>query len=168
MSEEIRILITDATSDDISDSAPVATAGAGKGGTAMSPTDEESAEKVKKTGAVAEGLVAVREITPFISQAMNFQVSQIEITTGSAEAQRKAQTMVGVISKGGGILVAVMTGGPYAAAIAALTTALQEIFTISQRYAEIQNDKRIESENLALRKSRLGMATNRSRTGGVS
>ena len=161
MSEEVRIIITDETG---SEGAPVSTQGSGSSSTAMPPKDEKEAEKAKRAGASSMGLVAVRKIAPFISQAVNFQISQIEITTGNAEAQRKAQMLSNAAGNIGSVVVAGMSGGPWAVAI----VAAQGILSVAQRSIEIQNQKQLESENLALRKSRLGMSTNRSRTGGVS
>jgi hypothetical protein len=87
--------------------------------------------------------------------------------TGSAELQRKKQAFASVGSNATGLVIAGATGGFGAAAAMAgmqlLQTAIQSI--INQ--VNINNQKIIESENLALAKSRAGMVTNKSRGGGV-
>ena len=164
MSEEVRIIITDETSGE---GAPVATPQSNAPSTPMAPASPKEAKKTSQK-AVAAGLVAYREISPYISQAVQFQISQIEVTTGSAETQRKAQFLSSAIGTGVSVVVAGFAGGPAAAAAAAGMAAIQGITSAFYRSMEIQNQKMRENENLALRKSRLGLATNRSRTGGVS
>lgn len=165
MSEEVRIIITDETSGE---GTPVATPRSSAPSTPMAPKDEKDAKKEARAGVIAMGLVAYRELSPYISQAVQFGISQIEVTTGSAESQRKAQMLSNMAGTGLSIVVAGLAGGPGAAAAAAGMAALQGITSALYRSMEIQNQKRLENENLALRKSRLGLATNRSRTGGVS
>lgn len=165
MSEEVRIIITDETSGG---GAPVSTPKSNAPTTPTPPTTPKDAKRAERAGAIAAGLVAYREISPYISQAVQFQISQIEVTTGSAEAQRKAQTLSSVIGTGSSVVIAGLAGGPGAAAAAAGMAALQGITSALYRSMEIQNQKRLENEQLALRKSRLGLATNRSRTGGTS
>lgn len=165
MSEEVRIVITDETANE---GAPVSTPKSGSPTTPMAPSDEKGSKRSERNGAIAAGLVAYRALSPFISQAVQFGISQIEINTGSAESQRKAQILSSVAGTAGSIVVAGISGGPYAAAAAAGMAAIQGIASTFYKSMEIQNQKRLESEELALRKSRLGLATNRSRTGGVS
>ena len=165
MSEEVRIIITDETSNE---GAPVSTPKSSNPTTPMAPTDEKGSKRSERNGAIAAGLVAYRELSPFISQAVQFGISQIEVNTGSAETQRKAQILSSIAGTGGSIVIAGISGGPYAALAAAGMAAIQGATNAIYRSTEIQNQKRLESEELTLRKSRLGLATNRSRTGGVS
>lgn len=165
MSEEVRIVITDETA---TEGAPVSTPKSGSPTTPMAPSDEKGSKRSERNGAIAAGLVAYRELSPFISQAVQFSISQKEFNTGLAESQRKAQILSSMSGAGMSIVVAGFSGGPYAAAAAAGMAAIQGIASTFYKSMEIQNQKRLENEELALRKSRLGLATNRSRTGGVS
>lgn len=165
MSEEVRIIITDDTEDE---STPVSSPQSGASSTAMPPKDEKGAEKAKRSGSSSMGLVAIRKLAPFISQAVNFSVSQIEITTGNAESQRKAQVLSSMAGTGMSLIVAGLSSGVGGVITTGGMAAMQGITAAAQRSVEIENQKRLEYESLVLRKSRLGISTNRSRTGGVS
>ena len=68
MSEEVRIIITDQSTDIEAEAAPVSTSANGNGKTAMPPRNERSAKKTGATlGAVSLGLVSVKEIAPYIT-----------------------------------------------------------------------------------------------------
>jgi hypothetical protein len=121
----------------------------------------------KKNNDFIKALVSVNTIKPYIMQAASFYVSQIEMETGSASTQRKAQAYAGIVASAGSIVSAGISGGPYAAAAAAAITALQTVIQTGINEANIANQKRLEQENIALRKSRLGMSVNRSRGGGT-
>ena len=97
-----------------------------------------------------------------------FAVSQIEVSTGSAESQRRAQMISGAVGKLGGIVAAGMAGGAVGAAVAAGMVVVEGVVDSVYKGIEVENRKRLENESLYLRRSRLGMAINRSRTGGVS
>lgn len=130
-----------------------------------------AATPIKKSGEskgrLVSSIVAVGAVKPYIEQAINFGVSQVEMRTGSAEMQRKAQAFSSVASTAGGMVIAGLTGGLGAAAAMAGMQLLQTIIQTSINQVNINNQKIIESENLALAKSRAGMVTNKSRGGGV-
>lgn len=167
MSEEVRIVITDESEGE---GTPIATVGGG-GSTPRAPVSQTEAKKISKSGGIAMGLVAVQTVTPYVKQIAQFTVSQIEVTTGNAEAQRRAEAVIsttsGLAGSIGAIAAGAKVGGFYGAAAAAIIVAVQGIFSLNTRSAEIKNEQMLEKENIALRKSRLGQSVNRSRTGGV-
>ena len=135
-------------------------------GNAATPITKKKAT-AESPNRLVSSIVAVGAIKPYIDQAVSLGVSTVEMRTGSAELQRKKQAFASVASNAGGLIIAGATGGVGAAAAMAgmqlLQTAIQSI--INQ--VNINNQKIIESENLALAKSRAGMVTNKSRGGGV-
>lgn len=136
-----------------------------------SPDNTETPEKAKKQqerGALALGLVAVNQITPYVTQAINFGISQISMDTGSDELQRKAQAASSIAGGIASIGMGAMTGGIAGAAVMAAVQGIQAMISVSQNMAAISNQKRIENENIALKKSRAGLSVNRSRTGGIT
>lgn len=161
---EYRVIIENATDGEGSEK-PLSFPGGEQPDNTAAP---EKAKKKQDKGALALGLVAVNQITPYVTQAINFGISQISMTTGSDELQRKAQAVSSLAGGLSGIGMAALTGGLPAAAIAAGMTALQSIISVQQNLATIANQKRIEDENIALKKSRAGLSVNRSRTGGIT
>ncbi len=117
--------------------------------------------------ALASAIVATNVIKPYIQQAISFGISQIDMQTGSAELQRKAQFWNNVGSSATSIIVAGAAGGPVgalgAAAMLGVTTAIET----GINYVNINNRKILEAENLQLARSRAGMVTNHSREGGT-
>ena len=100
------------------------------------PITPEEAQRKKDQGVNMAGLVAINQITPYITQAVNFGISQISMTHGSDELQRKVQVVSSI--------------------------------TVGYNLTSIQIQSKIEDENIALKKSRAGLAVNRSRTGGTA
>lgn len=126
----------------------------------------------KKTSASSQNrlisaVVATNTIKPYIQQAVTFGISQVDMQTGSPELQRKMQAITGVASSVGGIVTSGIVGGWAGAAASAGMQILQGLIQTSINYVNINNQKIIESENLALARSRAGMVTNKSRGGGV-
>ena len=140
------------------------------------PNDEPSnnkptgpvARKTQTSGNLAMALVAVNQITPYITQAINFGISQISMTTGSQELQRKAQILSSVAGTTMSIGIAAVTGGVPAAAFAAVMQGVNAAISFSYNQISIANQRRIEDESIALKTSRTGLSVNRSRTGGVA
>ena len=126
------------------------------------PTVQKSAKAVDK-GAVAAGLVAVASIRPYVDMAVNFGISQISLVTGSEEAQQRAQAVNGMVSSATSLGIAAIAGGIPGLAAAAGMMAI----AFSQHNYTVNVKKAIEAENINLRTSRLGAATNRSRGGAV-
>jgi hypothetical protein len=161
----INIIIRNETDGD---NLPVSTQDSPKGTRAAKAVSQEEAARKKEKGELAAGLVAVQQVKPYIDQAINFGVSQIQATTGSAEIQQRTQLVTGAASTGISITLGALVGRATGAAVTAAMSALQASISIVQNSIARENNRRIENENINLRKSRLGQSVNRSRTGGVS
>lgn len=131
------------------------------------PTPEKSRQK-NDSGIPAAGLVAVNQITPYVTQAINFGISQITVTAGSTELQRKAQIVSSLVGTTASIGMAAAVGGIGGAAVMAGMQVLNGIISTGYNMISIENQKRIEDENISLKKSRAGLSVNRSRTGGTT
>lgn len=128
----------------------------------------EQAERNKEKGMNVAGLVAVNQLTPYITQAINFGISQISMNVGSDELQRKAQVMSSIGGTAASIGMAALTGGIPGAAIMAGIQLMNGLISMEYNKVAIANQKQIENENIALRKSRAGLSANKSRTGGTA
>lgn len=124
--------------------------------------DQKKADKAASSGSLTSALVAVKTIEPYIQQAANFAVSQISFQNGSTELQQRAQAFSGIASSAIAI-GAVAISNPIAAASMAGMQMLQKSISLFTNYVNIQNQKTLEQENLALRRSRAGMLAGRSR-----
>lgn len=150
------------------DNIPVSTKDSPKGTKAAKAVSQEEATRKKERGELVAGLVAVQQVKPYVDQAINFRFSQIQATTGSAELQQRAQLVSGAVSSGTSIILGAAVGGISGAAATAALSVLQSSISFVQNSITVENNRRIERENINLRKSRLGQSVNRSRTGGVS
>lgn len=148
---------------------PIATEPSVDGGSYVaSPITKSTASKGNGSqNALASAIVATNVIKPYIQQAISFGISQIEMQTGSAELQRKAQFLNNVGASATSIITAGVVGGVGgalgAAAMLGVTTAIET----GINYVNINNRKILEAENLQLARSRAGMVSNHSRGGGV-
>ena len=160
----IEVIITDTTQGD---RVPVSTQAEPQGTTAGQGVSQSKAENKADKGAVAAGLVAVQQVMPYVNSAVNFGVSQIQMTTGSAELQQRAQLVSGMASTAISIGLGAAVGGVPGAAISAALAALQSSITFAQNSIILNQQKVLEGENLRLKSSRVGMTVNRSRSGGA-
>ena len=160
----IEVIITDTTQGD---RVPVSTQAEPQGTTAGQGVSQSKAENKADKGAVVAGLVAVQQIMPYVNTAVNFGVSQIQMTTGSAELQQRAQLVSGMASTAISIGLGAAVGGVPGAAISAALAALQSSITFAQNSIVLNQQKVLEGENLRLKSSRVGMTVNRSRSGGA-
>ena len=156
------ILIRD-EQEDVS-GVPVATP---DGVTGKAPTSNTVSQEQAK-GNNAAGLVAAQQIAPYISQAVNFGVSQIGAVRGSPELQQRLQVVTGVASFAANVGLGAMTGGVAGAAVMAVVSVVQSAVSTAYRVQEISNQRLIENETISYRKSRYGQSINRSRYGGVA
>ena len=136
----------------------------GEGSIATPITQKSSGSKQNR---LVSAIVATNTIKPYVEQIANFGISQVEMTTGSPELQRKLQAASGVASTLSSITIGGVTGGWQGAAVAAAMQLIQGILQTSLNQININNQKQIESENLSLARSRAGMISNKSRGGGV-
>lgn len=150
------------------DKTPVSTASSPSGTSSGVPVSQAKAERKAERGAFVAGVVAVQQIKPYVDQVIGFKVSQIEATTGSAELQQRAQIVTGAVSAVASIGMGAIVGGVPGAAVSAALTVVSGAISAVQNTAAINNNKRIERENLQRRKSALGQSVNRSRSGGTA
>ena len=160
----IEVIITDTTQGD---RVPVSTQAEPQGTTAGQGVSQSKAENKADKGAVVAGLVAVQQLMPYVNSAVNFGVSQIQMTTGSAELQQRAQIVTGMAFTAISIGLGAAVGGVPGAAISAALAALQSSITFAQNSIILNQQKVLEGENLRLKSSRVGMTVNRSRSGGA-
>lgn len=161
----IEVIIRDET---IGDRTPVTTTNEPEGTTAGHGVSQQKAEAKADKGMMAAGLVAVQQAMPYVNTAINFGVSQIQMRTGSAELQQRAQIVSGLASTAISIGLGAAIGGVKGAAISAALQVVQGSISFVQNSITISQQKAFESENLRLKSSRVGMTVNRSRTGGVT
>lgn len=161
----IEVIITDTTSGDRT---PVSTRDEPQGTTKGQPVSQKKKEKETDRGVAAAGLVGLQQIMPYVNTAINFGVSQIQVQTGSAELQQRAQIVTSVTSTAVSIGMGAAIGGVGGAAVAAAMQALQGAISFVQNSITINTQQRMEAENIRLKTSRIGMTVNRSRTGGVT
>ena len=64
---------------------PVSTPDSPQGTAAAAPVSQKKAEQAKDRGAIVAGGVGAQQIKPYVDTVINFSVSQIQATTGSAE-----------------------------------------------------------------------------------
>jgi hypothetical protein len=121
----------------------------------------------RNANALASAMVATNYIKPYIQQAVSVGISQIEMSTGASEMQRKMEAMSSIGSSVGGIVAAGVAGGIGAAGVATAMLLVQKVIETEINRMNIKNQKIYERENLSLAKSRAGMVTNRSRDGGT-
>ena len=163
MEGEYRVIIENRTDDS---GAPVST---GKSN-AEQPSEGVPAKKKQERGSgnlMANVMVATNVIKPYVQQAASFGVSQIEMQTGSAALQRRAQAYASIGSSASSVITAGIMGGPAAALGAAGIMAFQSMIQAAMTHNVIQMQKQIEQESIELRKSRVGLSINRSRGGGT-
>lgn len=150
------------------DKLPVSTQSEPGGTSSGTPVSQPKAERKKEQGAFVAGVVAAQQIKPYVDQIIGFKVSQIEATTGSAELQQRAQIVSGAVSAVASIGMGAVVGGVPGAIVSTALTVLSSSITAVQNVSAIENNRRIERENLQRRKSAYGQSVNRSRTGGTS
>jgi hypothetical protein len=137
------------------------------GGSVAEPVKKNNGKDGNPKNSLFSSLFASNTVKPYIQQAISFGVSQVDMNTGSSELQRKLQAFSSVGSSLGGIVSAGIVGGLPGAAAALGMQTLQTVIQTAINQVNINNQKIIESENLALARSRAGMVTNKSRGGGV-
>lgn len=146
---------------------PVSTQQKADGTDAGQQVTQAVAQNRKDNGVVAAGLVAVQQISPYVNQIANFGISQIGAETGAIELQQRAQVISNFASTGANVAMGAMVGGVSGALVTLAISALQSSISFLQQTQAIQTQRRIENDNIALRKSRLGQTVNRSRGGNV-
>lgn len=107
--------------------------------------------------------VVFKEVGNLASQSVSFYVTNIGLTTGNSESQARAQLALNVANKGALLAASIATGNIIGAGL--LIT--NELISIGFRQSQIDLQQNIESTNLAVSRTRAGIAFNSSRTGGT-
>lgn len=107
--------------------------------------------------------VVFKEVGNLASQSVSFYVTNIGLTTGNSESQARAQLALNVANKGALLAASIATGNIIGAGL--LIT--NELLSIGFRQSQIDLQQNIESTNLAVSRTRAGIAFNSSRTGGT-
>lgn len=165
--QEVNYKITIENSTGQGNRTPVSTQTQPEGTQSAQPVSQPQATAQKDKGVVTAGIVAVQHITPYVNQIVNFGVSQIGADTGAVELQQRTQVVTSAVSAGTSIALGAVVGGVPGALVSMAFTALQSAISYIQQTQAIQTQRRIENDNIALRKSRLGQTVNRSRGGNV-
>ena len=163
--ETIEVILKNHTDGD---RVPVSTQAQPGGTSAGTQANDRNTAASRDKGVLAAGLVAVQQIMPYVDTAISFTSTQIGYSSGSADLQNRVQILAGAASSGAQILMGAAVAGPAGAAVMLATQVVQSAVSYASNHMEISNQKRIEFESVALRRSRLGQSVNRSRTGGVS
>lgn len=150
------------------DRVPVSTPNEPQGTKSGAPVSVAKAERAQSGGNPLGVLVVAQQAQPYVDQAVNLGVSQIQATTGSAELQQRAQTINGFVSATRSIVYGGIAGGGAGAAMAAGVVIVGATVSAVQNGIAIETNRRIEREAIDRKTSRLGQTINRSRTGGVT
>lgn len=164
---EYRITIINGTEQTTDQRTPVATQQTIQDNTQKADKPKVVGDK-QNAGALAMALTATSQLKSYVDNAINFGIANIGFETGSIEAQRKMQTISSAMSTASSVAISGIVGGIGTAGLSLAIMGLNAMISTMQNSIQIQNQKQLESESLNLRKSRLGVAINRSRGGGFA
>lgn len=161
MATEYVIRIEDGTAQ--SSAAPVASQDVAK------QTPGQPLQNQKTTAAA---YIAGHAIMPMVKSVTAYAASSVEISTGSRELQQKTDMVMSLVSTGMSTFTTVTSSAAVfgvagifvGLAISAINLATQ--YGIKQ--AQMQQQMRLEEEQLSLYRSRFGVSFNQSRTGGAT
>lgn len=134
-----------------SKSSPVA-GDSGNGGSA--PAKNQSTENLVKS------LVAYKKVVPYVKQAIQHEISTVELRTGSAELQQRIEFGYQVVSSGVGIAENILVGfavGNVAGAVAGAVVGIAgELLNVGYRADTINLKRSEESISLGIMDRRAG------------
>ena len=129
----------------------------------------EARRAVQSKPSDTKPLISAKTIVPFITSAIDFQISTAEMRTGSTEYQQRLEfarkTAGEVISVGASIGMAFKVAGAKGAAVMAVITGLQKVMELTQNVERIALQREIESESLTELTRRAGMGLSKYRRG---
>ena len=130
-------------------------------------------DPVDKTEKYFAKYISFKAIQPYVSTALQREVSKVSLVTGSEELQQRQEfqfnTLNSAISLGysmySGATVAAASGvaGPIGASIALALAALQKTLEIAHNHSMINLQRMVENEQLELVRTRAGIGLNSSR-----
>lgn len=116
--------------------------------------------------AMAEAMVAYRQIKPFITSAISHEVSLVELRTGSKELQEKANFINHAIQQGTSMLeniaLGALVGGGAGAALAASMSVIQSIVGFAKNQQTLNIQQSVENRSLDMQIVRAGAGRSRS------
>ena len=162
MATEYVIRIEDATSQ--GSSSPVSGASEAR----QTPVTREVETAKPKIG--ADSYISSKIISPAARSVTTHITSTVGIETGSQELQQKTnlamQTINTISSAYSNVAASTVLFGSFGVGLVA--TALGVVAKVATKQAQIDQEARIEGEQLALYRSRLGAAYNGNRSGGAT
>ncbi len=148
------IIIKDETQNQ--ESSPIANNGAGGGGSTKNTSGGAKGGGAKDDNvakSIVGGYFAIKSIVaPFVSQAINYGISTINIRTGQLEQQQKAQFAYDMASKAFGLVESIAVGAAVGGIAGAIGGAVMSIATTITGYALAQQKLNLaeSQENISL------------------
>ena len=162
MANEYVIRIEDGTAQ--SSAAPVASQNGGSQETAGQPKQQQKAN--------AAAYIASHAIVPMVKSVTSYMSSSVEISTGSRELQQKTDMVMSLVNTGMSTISTVAGAaavfGPAGIGIGLAVSAINLATQYGIKQAQLQQQMRLEEEQLSLYRSRFGVSFNQSRTGGAT
>lgn len=143
---------------------------AGAGEAAQSPVASEKGERLKRKANVADYITA-KAIAPMVKSIATHATTTVDIEYGSREMQQRTNAIVAGMSAlnstVNNVSSAVAIFGGAGAIVGLTVTAINLATQIGIKQAQINQQAKLEGEQLALYRSRLGAAYNGGRSGGM-
>lgn len=104
--------------------------------------------------------IAYKSLKNFTEQAISYNVSTLELTTGNSESQARMQFAINTVND------SIVLGGAIASGnyLSAVLTMMNKVTSIVFNQSKIDLKQRVENESLSVSRQRAGIAFNRSRT----
>lgn len=144
-------------------------------GNAQTLGEDKSSNKVSSSGKALGNYIASQTIKPFIQQATNYVISNVELTTGSTQLQQKVDFAMQAVNTGisawsnaaaGAALTTSMgLSGPLGIGIGLALTAVTTGMDIAFKQQQINLKSEEESRQISYLVNRAGPAFNSSRRG---
>lgn len=138
----------------------------------QSVQNEQPGQQKQSKQASAGDYIVSRAIVPMAKSVSSFAVASVGISTGSQELQQRtdfavsmANTVLGAASTVIGAMSVI--GGPVGTAVGVGVAAISVATQYGIKYAQMQQQMRLEEEQLSLYRSRMGAGFNQSRNGGA-
>lgn len=142
-------------------------------GNAKTLSEDKSSNKVSSSSKALGNYIASQTIKPFINQATNYVVSNVELTTGSTQLQQKVDFAMEAVNTGisawsnaaaGAALTTAMgLGGPIGIGIGLALTAVTKGMDIMFKQAQLDLGKQRENIQRSYLKDRMGVSFTQSR-----
>lgn len=143
---------------------------AGASEAAAAPVASEKQDTAKKIGSVGE-FITSKAIAPMVKSITTHKAATVSIESGSQELQERTNAIMAsasaLTSAVSNMSSAMAVLGPSGAIIGLIVTAINFATQIGIKQAQINQQAKLEGEQLTLYRSRLGAAYNGGRSGGM-